>query len=299
MLLPSDELRELSKRVDICLSGKTTPKGCDVRFRQFYWLMVYNDRGELMAANRLAVGLREQKKLGLSLPEGLVALVDDGLRAGPSLEQLERSYIEQRGSSKAFEALSEKIAAMDGVAQIRVADFLVAAAPKTADPGLSCVRGILTQAAACNHQVINHAAYARLRQSIEGFIQEHPDHQACTDLVEPLANVALKYSFDLPARCKAYAEAWDNTSSESSPVRDGLRKLSKRLLEHCASEVEQAKKKLRGMKPGAYGQVRLLSRLGRAQATLDGLKKKKTFGVMRPIHAEWRKDAAARLDQEK
>ena len=43
---------------------EATSKGCDVRFRQFYWLMVYNDRGELMAANRLAVGLREQKKLG-------------------------------------------------------------------------------------------------------------------------------------------------------------------------------------------------------------------------------------------
>ena len=53
MLLPSDELRELSKRVDVCLSGKTAPKGCDIRYRQLYWLMVFNDGGELMALTRV------------------------------------------------------------------------------------------------------------------------------------------------------------------------------------------------------------------------------------------------------
>ena len=47
--------------------------------------------------------------------------------------------------------------------------------------------------------------------------------------------------------------------------------------------------------PGAYGRLRLQARLGKAQVTLDGLDTTKTFGVMRPIHSDWRRDAAAKL----
>ena len=50
MLLPSKEVLELSKRVDICLSGRATPKGCDIRYRQFYWLLVFDAKGELVFA---------------------------------------------------------------------------------------------------------------------------------------------------------------------------------------------------------------------------------------------------------
>lgn len=295
-MLPSKELRELSKRVDICLSGKTTPKGCDIRYRQFYWLMVFDDRGELLSACRLADRLTEQeKRFGRSLPEGLVAIVDSGLKAAPSLEELERRYVKARGSKDAVEALREKIKSMAGVGQIRLADFLVKTASKTTDPGLARARGVLVEAAACNRQVINHAAYARLRKSIEGFVRDYPAHASGADLIKPLADVALKYSFDLPAACKAYASAWSGMKTESDDARNGLRRLSEQLLLHCDAEAARADKKLRRMKPDAYGRLRLQARLGRARETLDGLRATRTIGVFRPIHAEWRRDASEKL----
>lgn len=297
-MLPSKELRELSKRVDICLSGKTTPKGCDIRFRQFYWLMVFDDQGELLTACRLADRLTEQeKKFGRTLPEGLVAVVDSGLKVGPSLEELERRYIKAKGSAETFEALREKVKAMEGVGQMRLADFLAKTAGKTADPGLARVRGVLVEAAACDRQVINHAAYARLRKSIDGFIKDHAGHPSAGDVISPLADVGLKYSFDLAAVCKAYASTWSE-ASPSGVARGALRKLSQQLLDHCGEEIARADKKLSRMKPDAYGRLRLQARLGRAQETLDGLKTSKSYGVFRPIHAEWRRDAAAKLSEQ-
>jgi len=299
VLLPSQELRDLGKRFDICLSGKTAPQGCDIRFRQFFWLMVFNDRGELMTACRLSDRLTEQKKLGKTLPEGLVSIVESGLKAAPSLEELERRYIAERGSTKALDALRKKIKAMEGVAQMRVAGFLGKAAPDTADPGLSRANGILMEAAACDRQVINHAAYNKLAKSIEGFIKNHPDHPSCLDLIEPLANVALKYTFDLRARSREYAKEWAAEKTHSAAARNGLAMLRRRLLAHCSAEVARAEKQLSTMKPRAYGRLRLQARLGRAQETLDGLDATKSFGVMGPIHAEWRRDAPAKLAREK
>lgn len=295
-MLPSKELRELSKRVDICLSGKTAPKGCDIRFRQFYWLMAFDDRGELLSACRLADRLTEQeKKFGRSLPEGLVAIVDSSLKSAPSLEELERRYTKAKGSEGAFQALREKVKAMAGVGQMRLADFLVKTAAKTADPGLARARGILVEAAACDRQVINHAAYARLRKSIDGFIKDHAGHPSGVEVIKPLANVALKYSFDLATTCKEYASTWSSVDTGSDEARKGLRKLSQQLLDHCDAEVARADKKLSRMKPNAYGRLRLQARLGRAQETLDGIRATKSFGVFRPIHAEWRREAAAKL----
>ena len=91
-MLPSNELRELSKRVDINLSGKMSPKGCDIRFRQFYWMMVFNPDGELMSAYNLSNELTAIMKLGLSLPQAFVSSVESGLRAEHSLEDLEQRY---------------------------------------------------------------------------------------------------------------------------------------------------------------------------------------------------------------
>ena len=295
MLLPSQELHELSQRVDVCLSGKTTPPGCDVLFRQFYWLMVFDARGELLSACRLADQLTEKKKLGLSLPESLVAVVDEGLQVSPSLEQLERRYIAERGSEAAYDALVEKVKQMEGVGQLRVAEFFVQSAAKTADPVLSHVRGILMQADACDHQVINPAAYAQLRKSIEAFIQQHPGHPLSGQLLEPLLGVGLKYSFDVSGRCEVYAQKWSDEAAGPPQTLEGRRALAQALLALCKDDVKRAAEKVAGMKPRAYGRLRMQARLGRAQQTLDGLDATKTIGVMRPIHAEWRRDAQASL----
>ncbi len=52
-MLPSQQLRDLAKTFDICLSGKKSPANCDVRYRQLYWLMVFDQEGELRSACKL------------------------------------------------------------------------------------------------------------------------------------------------------------------------------------------------------------------------------------------------------
>jgi len=49
------------------------------------------------------------------------------------------------------------------------------------------------------------------------------------------------------------------------------------------------------MKPKQYGALRLRSRLGQGDETLAGLDATKSFGVFKPIHAEWRAEATASL----
>lgn len=295
MLLPSKELAELSKSVDICLSGKTAPNGCDIRYRQLYWLMVFCPKGELMSACRLSPTLQAGKKLGMSVPETVVATVEKGLRADSSLEQLERRYIASKGSEAAYLALRAKVDALAGVGQMRLAAFLKTAATKSSDPALSFARGILVDAHACNHQVINHAAFAALRRSIESFVGQHPTHSSCRDLIEPLAGTALKYAFDLSAKCEAYAATWTETPTDSPESKACLARLAQQLLEYRDVAIASAEKKLAEMKPRAYGALRLRARLGQAVTTLTNLDKTRSIGVMKPIHKEWRAEATAAM----
>ncbi len=292
-MLPSQELRDLASRVEICLSGKKTPRGCDIRFRQFYWLMMFNPKGELLSAFRLGSELSAGKRLGMSVPEALVEVVDRGLKAEPSLEELERQYVAARGSKESYLALRKKLKELAGVGQMRVGSFLKTCAPKTKDPGRSWARGVLVEAAACNRQVINHGAYAALRKSIEEFVAAHPTHPSCKDLIKPLGNVGLKYCFDLSAKCEAYARQWTSRATASKKEKKCLTALAKLLLEYRDEEIASAKEKRRNMKPKQYGALRLTARLGRAKETLTGLDRSQTFGVMRPIHAQWRREASA------
>ncbi len=293
-MLPSKELRELSKRVDICLSGKISPQGCDIRYRQKYWLLVFSKKGELLSACALSKQLSKHKKAGMSVPAALIATVDEGLAAEHSLEQLEQQYLEQSGSEPAYIALREKVAAMAGVGQMRVAGFLAKTAPETADPGLSQARAILLEANACKNQVISHRAFAALRASIEGFVLEHPTHAACDKLIEPLAKVALKYSFDLSALCESYARRWTSHEPGSKAAKKRLAGLAQQLLGLRDAEIARAEKRLAKMKPKAYDALRLRAQLGRAKSTLTGLDAGRSFGVMKPIHTEWRAAATAK-----
>lgn len=294
-MLPSKALKDLSKSVDICLSGKTAPEGCDIRYRQNYWLMVFDAKGELVAACDLGKELTRGKKKRQAIPDTFSAFVERALKDGQSLESFERRYVAERGSDASHAALVAKVESMDRVGQMRVVSFLERVANQTDDPVRSRVRGIQLNAAACNRQVINHGALLSLRESIESFIAERPEHPACHELIEPLCDVALKYSFDLPARCEAYAAAWNSGPHPDAAARSARAMLSSALLRHCESEVTRGSAKLEEMDEGEYGLAKELARLGEAKRLLDVLATTKSFGVMKPIHAEWRKNARAKL----
>ena len=75
-MLPSKEMIELSKHVDICLSGRTAPKGCDIRYRQLYWILVFDAKGELVSGRNLGKELTKARRKGEALPKAFVALVE-------------------------------------------------------------------------------------------------------------------------------------------------------------------------------------------------------------------------------
>jgi hypothetical protein len=289
VLLPSQQLVDLSKRFAICLSGKKSPANCDIRYRQMYWLMVFDDKGELRSACRLGDQLTKVTKQGFDVPNAFVEVVEQAIASPTSLEQCERDYLASNGSAKAFAALQAKVKELQGVGQMRVAGFLATASGQAKDPVRSRARGLQVEADACSHQVINYEAFAKLRDGVVEFVAAHPEHPAAAELLQPLLEVGMKYSFDLEAKCRAYAQTWSRGDQVAR------KKLAARLLKQAAKMVAAAKQGLLERKPGAYGYLRLQAVCGDASAVLAGLETSKTFGVMRPIHAEWRTEAKAKL----
>lgn len=290
MLLPSPQMVELSERFAICLSGKRTPKGCDVRYRQFYWLMVFDREGELRHACRLGDELTAGMKEGLGVADAFVEAVDAAYKKPMSLQQAQRAYLRARGTDASFAALQQKLVDLQRVGQLQTAALLASEAGQTADPTQSKARALRLEADACSHQVINHAAFARLRGGITAFLQEHPAHEASPGLVDLLLEVGMKYSFDVEAQCAALSAPWAN--GEATPDH---RRLADLLVARSRAVVAAARRKLEDMEPDDYGYVRFLAACGEAQATLDALAKEKSYGVFRPIHAEWRRDAQQKL----
>lgn len=290
MLLPSQQFADLSQRFAICLPGKQAPSNCDIRYRQLYWLLVYDDKGELRGACRLGAQLTKVTKQGFDVPNAFVEIVEKAIETPVSLEQLERDYIASHGSDKAFAALQAKLKALQGVGQMRVARFLATASEHAKDPVRSRARGLQVEADACSHQVINYGAFAKLREGLAEFVTAYPEHPASAEMLKPLLEVGMKYSFDVEAKCRAYAQQW------SGPDRGvAHKKLATLLLKQAAKKVLTANEKLKQLKPGAYGYVRLQAVCGEAQIVLTTLDSTKTFGVMRPIHTEWRSEAQAKL----
>ena len=250
-----------------------------------YWLMVFDDKGELRSACRLGDQLTKVTKQGFDVPNAFVEIVEQAIASPVSLEQCERNYLAAQGSDEAFAALQAKVKELNGVGQMRVSRFLATASAQTKDPVRSQARGLQVEADACSHQVINHGAFARLRQGVVTFVTAHPDHPAATELLQPLLEVGMKYSFDVEAKCRAYAQQWSRGDQMA------LKALAVSLRKQASKTVAAVDVQIKQLKPDDYGYLRLQAVRGDAPAVLHGLETGKTFGVFRPIHAEWRAQA--------
>ena len=289
MLLPSQQLRDLAKTFDICLSGKQSPANCDVRYRQLYWLMVFDAKGELRSACKLGEQLGVVTKQGFDVPNAFVEIVEAGSRSKTTLAGLKRAYVESRGSLASFEALREKLDEVHGVGQMGIAAFLAETADKTKDPVLSRARSLLIEAHACSHQVINYGAFSHLRQGLVEFIDEHPSHAFTPKLLQPLLDTGLKYSFDIGVKCRSYAKQWSG-----GDVSEARSELVAALNKQVAIKLQKANKQLAELKPTAYARPQLLAVVGDAKGLLQAMETTKSYGVFRPIHAEWRREAEAK-----
>ena len=290
VLLPSQQLAELAERYAICLSGETAPAGCDIRYRQFYWLLLFDPNGELRHACRLGEALSAGVQQGFSVADAFVEVVDAAAKKPTTLQQAQRAYVSEAGSADAFTALREKLADLQRVGQLHTAAMLTKVAAATKDPVRSVARGLILEADACSHQVISYAAFARLREGIQRFLSQHPGYDEADDLVDLLVEVGMKYSFDVAARCRELTATWQATDSAPAQQR-----LAAALVARGEAAAAAARERLKAMKPDDYDRLRCLAVCGEARATLDALDATKSFGVFRPIHAAWRAAAKQRL----
>lgn len=251
--------------------------------------MVFDQKGELRSACPLGEELGKVTKQGFDVPNAFVEIVEKAMKEPLSLEQAERDYVSSRGSKDSFDALRAKLKALDGVGQMHVSEFLAKAREHAEDPIRSLARGLQVEADACSHQVINHSAFKHLRDGLVDFVVAHPGHPAAGEMLSPLLDVGMKYSFDVLAKCRMYAKQWSRSGDEA------LERRADQLLKQASKKVASAAKELAGMEPDDYGHLRLESVCGNAQAVVTAMKTTKTYGVFRPIHAEWRSEAAAKV----
>jgi hypothetical protein len=297
VLLPSKELRDLSKKVSICLAGKVAPKGCDIRYRQNYWLLVFNTKSEIIGACDLGKMLTKQKGKGVAIPLAFVAFVEDALRQNESLDSIERDFIVQKGSKDALLALKTKLLSMDRVGQMRVARFLTKNAKQTKNSAWTEAKALQLSADACSHQVINFGAFSDLKKSMTTFIITNISSPMALNLIAPLLDVSLKYEFDVAAYCRSLEVKLKKLAEgKDEQTKKKIAEFARALHRHKNQSLAKTITELSESKVGDWGRPRLLAQLGRAQQLSDALKTAKSFGVMKPIHANWRQLAKITLE---
>ncbi|MDG1873548.1 MAG: hypothetical protein P8J27_06535 [Mariniblastus sp.] len=296
MLLPSDELKELNKRIPICLSGKELPASCDIRYGQFFYFFTFNENGELTDVCNFSSELAKRKKEGASLPNAFVDMVEESLTIETSLASSERAYLVSEGSQGTFEQLKSKLAELELIGSMRVVRLLRQNADKMSSPALTRFRALSLEIDAVSKQVINKAAIDSLALSIEDFLAAHPNYEAAEELIGSYLKVALKFTFDVSGRCQKVSDRWRKFAKKedqraAQALADKLTILCEKQLKDVSDRIDQLKSDKSFEAPRLYAQV------GNAQKTLESLDKTASFGVMRPIHKSWREKATAKVRQ--
>jgi hypothetical protein len=294
VLLPSAELKNLHKQVPILLSGKELPANCDIRYGQFYYFFMFNEVGELTDVADMSNGLTMRTQKGMSLPKAFLDMVAESMKITTSLASCERDYVASKGSQESFKKLTKKLDELERIGSLRVAAFLRENASLTANPMLTRQRALSVETAAVKRQVINKKAIDSLAGQIEKFLLANPSHRDAEQILENYLKIALRYSFDVPQRCRALAESWRQDANETN--RAAVSRLAERLIVRGDQHVATVQSQLAKMKKKkSYDAVRLYAQIGDAEQTLKLLKETTSFPVIRPIHAAWRAKATAKL----
>tara|TARA_B100000809_G_scaffold106466_1_gene104948 strand:- start:93 stop:986 length:894 start_codon:yes stop_codon:yes gene_type:complete len=296
VLLPSDELKRLHQSVPICLSGAELPGNCDIRYGQFYYFFMFNAEGELTDVADMSNGLTRRIRQGMSLPLAFLDMVDESMLIETSLDDCERAYLDSKGSTEAYRTLLDKLKQMERIGSIRVATLLRENADKMDDPVRTRFHALSIEIAAVRRQVINKKAIDSLAETIENFLAQNPGHPDANELLDAYLEVALKYSFDIAARCQAVARKWQENPIDGK--QQAARELAGRLIQRCDRHLRSIRGSIKKLKSEtSYDAPRLHAQLGGAEKTLDLLEKTQTFGVMRPIRSAWREKAEAKLQE--
>jgi hypothetical protein len=247
---------------------------------------MFNADGELTTVANMSNGLSDRINEGMTLPKAFVDMVHDALKIKTSLDDYEQAYIDASGSETSYQALLGKLTEMERIGSMRVAKLLRGQADQMKSPTNTRLHALLIEIEAVRRQVINKTAIDALASSIEAFLVNNPTHPKTKQLVADYFAVALRYSFDLDARCHSLAKRWQPAAP----------KLAEQLLAKCKRHLNAVRNEIDSLEDdNGYNTPRLYAQIGDAQKTLQLLDSGTTFGVFRPIHRAWRLAAENKL----
>tara|TARA_B110000438_G_scaffold245492_1_gene246526 strand:+ start:445 stop:1191 length:747 start_codon:yes stop_codon:yes gene_type:complete len=247
---------------------------------------MFNADGELTTVSNMSNGLTDRINEGMTLSKAFVDMVHDALRIKTSLDDYEQAYIDAGGSKTSYQALLGKLTEMERIGSMRVVKRLREHADRMKSPTTTRLHALSLEIEAVRRQVINKTAVDALATSIESFLVNNPTHPKAKQLIDDYFDVALRYSFDLNARCQSLAKQWQPSAPE----------LAEQLLVKCKHHLNVVRKEINSLKDDkGYNTPRLYAQFGDAQKTIQLLDSGTTFGVFRPIHRTWRLAAENKL----
>jgi hypothetical protein len=135
-----------------------------------------------------------------------------------------------------------------------------------------------------------------LRKIATTFLEEHPYSPQAGNVRDALLDVGLRYSFDVPSKCRSLANRMSELANSDPSAKDVFLKHRESILRWSEEDLQKTHTALKKMKASDYSYGKMLARTGDSRGTLKALETGKTFGVMRPIHREWKIEARQKLE---
>lgn len=295
MLLASKEFRGLCGEFEVCLAGALVPRDWDIRFPEHSHILVFNAKGELVAAARLDRMLNRPDFRNRSVAEAVQVFVRVGLTQ-ESMEEFIREYVSNQGSADAYSRLRWKVGAMDRVGALRVAEQLEQLAADDTDPGRRRVHALSLRADALGHQPVDLQALGDLARQIEEALAAHPQHALEAQLLDVYVDVAHRFTFDLPAACTTVATQLEASFPQDEAAAAAARRAAEELRATCTGRVESLGAQAADARRSDFTRLRALALLGRAAEFLAALAEQPVVpDELEVVVDGWRREAEARV----
>jgi hypothetical protein len=205
-LLPSEEVAELAKQVILGLA-RTDDPACEEFRREFdipffnSWVVVLDARGETLASGFGSAGHCNEDGLA-KFAANMVALIQQRLRVGESLQELERRWRQAPADLDAFDNYAKRLRQMYAFATLQRV-----CASQAGNRALGeelrnefRIREYLARGLAPGRQLHTEKGHLRFAREGERLLVELASHPRAADLPGALFRTVYAHGFDVPTR---------------------------------------------------------------------------------------------------
>ncbi|MFC1497074.1 hypothetical protein ACFLS1_01190 [Verrucomicrobiota bacterium] len=300
VLLSTQEVKDFAKDRIICIStNRGVPKGYDVPYPQFCWVFTFNKAGELTDTWSDKYLNQTHKNIEDKLGGKKFAQLMTRSLSKKSLQELEREYLDSKGSDAAYQALSNKIIEMQTNRHRTARLFRKMANDKNASEEVreaSRIRAFLMLAAVTHRQVINTTHNDAVYKEARELVMLYPGHPEALNIVAWFFKVGCLYKFDIPAKCAETIKEWES-SELAAEKRKAMTYCVNKLNELRKDWQKQAEIDLANEK---YSLQDPAVALGRADIVVRVYenRERRWYGLMRRMIPVWYKEAKEKLEKD-